>query len=299
MGSSCCAPLKRGPPFEPLPSCSLQDLTQKVLFLVSLATARRVGELQAVSREVSFSGADIYLSYLLEFRAKTESSVNSLPRSFCVRSLEDFVSDLPEELLLCPVRALRLYLSRTASISPRPRALFVSPCSPSWVLSKNALSFFLRDLIACASSSSAGSSSSSAFRAHSVRGVVTSWAFSRNASFSSILAAATWSFSYVFTYFYLKDVQFSSSSGFSLEPLVAAGCVVLFCCTFPGFVVGVRFPSLAAGSESIWGGGGVATHSSPSLHRSSSVVWLLMTCVLVRQIPYRVMSLGLKVLILR
>ena len=36
----------RGPPFEPLASSSLRDLTQKVLFLVSLATARRVGELQ-------------------------------------------------------------------------------------------------------------------------------------------------------------------------------------------------------------------------------------------------------------
>ena len=61
----------RGPPFEPLSSCSLWDLTQKVLFLVSLATARRVGELQAVSRDVSLSGSDLYLSYLHEFRAKT------------------------------------------------------------------------------------------------------------------------------------------------------------------------------------------------------------------------------------
>ena len=52
----------RDPPFEPLTSCSLRDLTQKVLFLVSLTTARRVGELQAVSREVSFSGSDVFLS---------------------------------------------------------------------------------------------------------------------------------------------------------------------------------------------------------------------------------------------
>ena len=121
----------RGPPFEPLLSISLRDLTQKVLFPVSLATARRVGELQAVSREVSFSGSDVFLSYLLEFRAKTESSVNPLPHSFCVRSLADFVGDLPEELLLCPVRALQHYISRTASLSPRPCSLFVSPRSPS------------------------------------------------------------------------------------------------------------------------------------------------------------------------
>ena len=45
-----------GPVFEPPSSCSLRGLTRKVLFLVSLATARRVGELQAVSAEVSSSG---------------------------------------------------------------------------------------------------------------------------------------------------------------------------------------------------------------------------------------------------
>ena len=118
----------RGPPFEPLSSCSLRGLTQKVLFLVSLATACRVGELQAVSRDVSFSGSDIYLSYLPEFRAKTESSVNSLPQSFCVRSLADFVGDLPEELLLCPVHALRVYISRVSSVSSSSFFVCLSSC---------------------------------------------------------------------------------------------------------------------------------------------------------------------------
>ena len=156
----------RGPPFEPLSSCSLRDLTQKVLFLVSLATARRVGELQAVSRDVYFSGSDLYLSYLPEFRAKMESSANPLPRFFCVRSLSDILGDLPDELLLCPVRALQVYISRVSSLSPRPRTLFVSPRSPSRSLSKNALSFFLRYVISRAyssSSSSLPSSSASSF----------------------------------------------------------------------------------------------------------------------------------------
>ena len=219
----------RGPPFEPLASSSLRDLTQKVLFLVSLATARRVGELQAVARDVSFSGSDAFLSYLPEFRAKTESAVNPLPRSFCVRSLNSFVGNLPDELLLCPVRALRAYLDRTSSVLPRPRTLFVSPRSTARSLSKNALSFFIRDIISHAYSSSSSSSAASApssARAHSVRGVATSWAFARNASLSSVLAAASWSSSTVFTSFYLSDVQFSSSQGFSLGPVVAAGSVV-------------------------------------------------------------------------
>ena len=121
-----------------------------------------------------------------------------------------------------------------SSVSPRPRTLFVSLRSPSRFLSKNAVSFFLRDVISQAysspsssssSSSSLPSSSTSAFRAHSVRVVTASWAFSRNGPLSSILAAATWSSSSVFMS-YLKDVQFSSSHGFGLGPVVAAGNVV-------------------------------------------------------------------------
>ena len=118
-----------GPPFEPLVSCSLRDLTRKVLFLVSLATAQRVGELQAVAAEVSFSRGDAYLSYLPEFWAKSESESHPLLRSFRVPSLTDFVGSLPDELLLCPVRALQIFLRRTSPLSPRP--LFVSPSCPS------------------------------------------------------------------------------------------------------------------------------------------------------------------------
>ena len=143
-----------------------------------------------------------------------------------MRSLNSFVGDLPDELLLCPVRALRAYLARTSSILPRPRTLFVSPRSTARSLSKNALSFFLCDIISSAYSSSSTTSAPSSSRAHSVRGVATSWAFARNASLSSVLAAASWSSSTVFTSFYLSDVQFSSSQGFSLGLVVAAGSVV-------------------------------------------------------------------------
>ena len=90
----------------------MRDLTRKTLFLLALASARRIGELQAVSHLVSFSGNDCYLSYLPEFVAETESEANPIPRSFKVTSLKDFVGDMPEELSLCPVRALRFYLKR-------------------------------------------------------------------------------------------------------------------------------------------------------------------------------------------
>ena len=48
----------------------------KVSFLLALVTAKRVGELQALSSCVADHGPDLSLSYLPEFVAKTESERN-------------------------------------------------------------------------------------------------------------------------------------------------------------------------------------------------------------------------------
>ena len=52
-------------------SVSLRALSKKVLFLLSLAMAKRVSELQAVSSVVSFSCEGAVVSYVPEFLAKT------------------------------------------------------------------------------------------------------------------------------------------------------------------------------------------------------------------------------------
>ena len=79
--------------FEPLYSKPL-----RLASLLALATAKRMGKLQALSCQVA--------SYLPEFLAKTESERNPLLRFILVRSLKEFVRDLPEERL-CPVWAVR------------------------------------------------------------------------------------------------------------------------------------------------------------------------------------------------
>ena len=214
-------PYLRGGSFEPLSSCSLHLLI--ILFLLSLATAKRVSKLQALSRHVAFWGPDMSLSYLPEFVAKTESLRNPLPRSFLVTSLQNFVGDMPEDCFLCPVRAIHLYIDSTLSLSPRPHSLFVSPSNPSRSLSTNALLFFLRRVIL-------GSGSvvdSSMPRAHSIRGVATSAAFIRNWSVSKVLEASTWRSNPVFASLYLKDLAFAMDGFSSLGPFVAAGSVLL------------------------------------------------------------------------
>ena len=76
-----------GAPFEPLAKASFLDKTKKALFLLAMATAKRVSELQALSFSVSFQGEDSVLYYDPFFRAKTESAANPLPRSVIVPSL--------------------------------------------------------------------------------------------------------------------------------------------------------------------------------------------------------------------
>ena len=210
--------------FEPLQSLSLRTLTVKTLFLVALATVKRVSELQALSKVVSSQGRDLILSYLPIFIAKTESVSNPLPRTFKLLSLSDFAFGLEEGSLLCPVRALSIYLKRTKEIVGRPSSLFVSPRRPSRSISKNAISYFLREVIS--GSGAVRGSEGQAPRAHSVRGISTSASFLRNWSISKVLEAATWRSNSVFASFYFKDISYVFEGIRSLGPFVAAGSIV-------------------------------------------------------------------------
>ena len=90
------------------------------------------------------------------------------------------MGDLPEECLLCPVRAVRAYLEHTSSIAPQ---------RPTCPLVKNALSFFLRRVILDTGAVEEGAWPP---RAHSVRAVATLAPFLRKWSVYKVLEAATW-----------------------------------------------------------------------------------------------------------
>ena len=143
-----------------------------------------------------------------------------LPRSFSIQSLQDFAAGLPEDLWLCLVRSLREYVKRTSRFVNRLRRLFVSPRCPSRAMSKNGISFLLREVIV---QSGASSEEVAAPRAHSIRGIATSSAFFKNWSLSSVLEAASWKSNLIFTSFHFKDLQFVFEGVRSLGPFVAAG----------------------------------------------------------------------------
>ena len=95
----------------------------KLAFLLALVMAKGLGELQALSSRVTSHDPAMSLASLPDFVAETESKGPPLPRSFLVRSLEEFVGDLPEGCLLCPVQAVWTYLAVMFSIA----ACFSSP----------------------------------------------------------------------------------------------------------------------------------------------------------------------------
>ncbi len=105
----------KGPPFEPLQSSSLRVLSLKTALLLALASVKRVGDLQALSvnpacLELGPNDSKVVLKPRLGYVPK----VLSTPFRAQVIALSVFLPPTgSQESLLCPVRALRVYIERT------------------------------------------------------------------------------------------------------------------------------------------------------------------------------------------
>ncbi|XP_057715912.1 uncharacterized protein LOC130931280 isoform X1 [Corythoichthys intestinalis] len=173
------------PPFEPMDAAGPQWVARKAAFLLAVASAKRVGELHALS---------------------------VLAGSRCNRPLRLARYRPPpgegggRQELLCPVRALRLYVDSTASFR-RSSQLFVcyGARGRGSALSKQRLSHWVVDTISY-SYQMACRPLPSGVRCHSTRGVATSWAALKGVPLEDICAAASWSAPGTFFRFYCLDV---------------------------------------------------------------------------------------------
>ena len=114
--------------FEPLYVTSLRALLQPSLFLGVLTAATCLREFRALSSGLPFVGSDAYLSSVPQFVDQSELLTLSVPRSFSVESLSDFVGGLDDALLLCPARALCICLSRPSFVDPVRLVAPLTPC---------------------------------------------------------------------------------------------------------------------------------------------------------------------------
>ena len=218
-----------GTPYEPLRTCDERFLAQKTLFLLALASAKRIGELHALSYRVSHTRnwGEVSFSFVPGFVAKTQDPSSLAPR------FEGFsVPALPNERnnrngrLLCPVRAVRRYLDRTAAHRPRCERLFVTAGRSKKEISKTTVSFWLRKMISRAYELSGTAQPVPDPRARETHGIAPSLLFKKNFAVDQVLKAGTWRRHTTFTHHYLRDLAHRSLNAFHLGPVVAAQALV-------------------------------------------------------------------------
>ena len=167
-----------GAPYEPLRTCDERFLAQKTLFLLALASAKRIGELHALSYRVSHSRgwAEVSFSFVPGFVAKTEDPSLLAPRfeGFTVPALPNARNNCNGRLL-CLVRAVRCYLDRTATHRPRCERLFVTAGRSKKEISKTTASFWLWKTISRAYQLSGTEQPVPAPRARETRGIALWW----------------------------------------------------------------------------------------------------------------------------
>ena len=218
-----------GAPYEPLRTCEERFLAQKTLFLLALSSAKRIGELHALSYRVSHTRdwGEVSFAFVTGFVAKTQDPSSLAPRfeGFTVPALTNARKNRNGRLL-CPVRAVKVYLDRTAPHRPRCERLFVTAGRSKKEISKTTVSFWLRKTISRAYELSGTALPVPAPRARETRGIAPSILFRKNFAVDQVLKAGTWRKHTTFTRHYLRDIAHKSLDTFHLGPVVAAQSVV-------------------------------------------------------------------------
>ena len=181
-----------GAPYEPLRTCEEHFLAQKTLFLLAFSSAKRIGELHALSYRVSHTRnwGEVSFSFVTGFVAKTQ----------------DFSS-------LAPHR-------------PRCEWFFVTARRSKKEIAKTTVSFWLRKTISRAYELSGTALPVPAPRARDMRGIAPSLLFKKNFAVDQVLKAGMWHRHTTFTRHYLRDIAHKFLDTFHLGPVVAAQALV-------------------------------------------------------------------------
>ncbi len=187
---------------------SLRVLSLKTALVLALASVKQVGDLQALpvnpaSLEFGPNDSKVVLKPRLGYVPK----VLSTPFRAQVIMLSAFLPPMvSQESMFCPVRALRVYIERSASYR-KSEQIFVAFCkrAKGGPVTKQIISRWLVDAITLAYSS-LWLQCPIIVKTHYTRGIASSWACSSGVSISDICEAAGWSSPSTFARFYNLDV---------------------------------------------------------------------------------------------
>ena len=159
-----------GPPFEPLETVDIKFVSLKTALLLALVSAKRVGDMQALSvspscLQFSIAGDKVVIRPNAAYTPKVVTTpFRNQMIELAVFSPPPFASAEEKRLIkLCPVRVLRCYVCMSLD---HPEKL----------------------------------------HAHSTQGVSSSWALLKGVSVEEICKAASWSSRHTFIRFYMLDV---------------------------------------------------------------------------------------------
>jgi len=222
-------------PYEPLTMAPLMYITWKTVFLLTLASGKRSGEIYALTDVIRHAKdwSQMILKPSVGFLAKTHTA--SRPEAaFSELVIPSLLNILPSrkeaDYLLCPVRAIRFYLDKTKTLRNKrlkdtPNRLFLPYKNGGKDISSSTISGWLRQTIMWAYQFEQEQDKINP-RAHEIRALSASWLAHRTHSLSQILKAASWSSHNTFTSFYLRDLTYLENDMHVLGPIVVSQTVV-------------------------------------------------------------------------
>ena len=227
---SCVLSSLCGEPFEPLHRASRFYLTLKTVFLLAMATARRVSEIHALSIDpghLRFNQSDGSVSLRTEpgFLAKNQLP-SVCPDDILVQNLAKTVKRNDFNRLLCPVRAIKRYLKVTEPIRKNRTRLFL-PLKGNHDINKGSISGWIAYTIRLAYKNLSKSKVALLkIKAHELRALSASWSYFNKTPVEDVIKAAVWSSRSTFAKFYLRDLNRQVENLRLLGPVVSAQKVV-------------------------------------------------------------------------
>ena len=196
---------------------------------MALASAKRVSEINAISKDFSNNEdwTEVQLEPVTSFVAKTQDPSKDDRRFGAYKIPSIPVDEKGRRSKLCPVRCLKTYWKRIKHLRRPYKKLFVNPDDSKRPISKNTISFWLRELIYRAHKRH-DRKIAGRVKAHSIRSISASLNFTYNRSLYQVLKAGSWTKHNTFTKHCLKGLSLQKMEKFTLElgPVVAAQSIV-------------------------------------------------------------------------
>ena len=228
--------LKHGK-LAPTALLSRRNLTLKTVFLLTLASGKRCGEIHALDSEV-FKVNDSYSSVILKPRSDFLSKTHFSSRGagtfsqIVIPALASSPDSDLQDFSLCPVKTLRVYRTQTEPVRTAEQKRLIISFMPSKKndITKQCIANYLRWLVQQAYTDTANCPTSCTaldMRPHDVRGLATTLKSFTHVTMSDMLAAGVWTSMSTFLRFYCKEFTRSEVTDlYALSPFVAAGSIL-------------------------------------------------------------------------